>query len=141
MPTCFWIAPLQGMKPIHIQLDLEHQEARFSSLRTPYLEFRQALFHSPVPEWQRRLYPAALVVTTTAYDHDGRVLATEHQALRFSILYNSTWPEPIFRKLPQWRYKPLVVRKEIEVAGYIVELRLRDLRLVADERVELVLLA
>lgn len=129
------------MKPIHIQLDLEHPEARFSALRTPHLEFKQALFHSPVPEWQRRLYPAALVVTTTAYDLDGRVLATEHQALRFSILYNSTWPEPIFRKLPQWRYKPLLIRKEIEVAGYIVELRLRDLRLGEDERVELILLA
>lgn len=128
------------MKPIHIQLDRANPEARFSALKRPHLEFRQALFHSPVPEWQRRLYPAALIVTTTAYDADGRVLATEHQALRFSILYNSTWPEPIFRKLSKWRYKPLVLRKEFEAVGHIVELRLRDLRLSEDERVEVILL-
>lgn len=128
------------MKPIHIQLDRALPEARFSSLKRPHLEFRQALFHSPIAEWQRRLYPAALVVSTSAYDAEGRVLATEHQALRFSILYNSTWPEPIFRKLPQWRYKPLILRKDIAVTGYIVELRLRDLRLGEDERVELILL-
>lgn len=127
------------MKPIHIHLDCAQPEARFSAVRTPRLEFRQALFQSPLPGWQRRLYPAALLVVTTAYDADGRVLATDHQAMRFSILYNDTWPTPVFRKITRWRYKPLLLRKEAPVVGYIVELKLRDLRLGAEERVEVVL--
>lgn len=128
------------MKPMHIRLDQEQPEARFSAERMPRLEFRQALFHTPHAGWQRRLYPAALIVTTTALDADGRALATEHQAMRFSIQYDPTWPEPLFQRLRGWHYKPLELRKNAPVVGYIVELRLRDLRLGPEEWVEVVFL-
>jgi hypothetical protein len=142
LPSAFSISHsvLTTMKPLHIQLTAEQPSARFSATRMPRLEFRQALFHSPLPGWQRRLYPAALVVVTTAYDADGRVLASDHQAMRFSILYNATWPSPVFRKITHWPYKPLELRKDAPVVGYIVELKLRDLKLGEGERVEVVFL-
>ena len=128
------------MKPIHITLDREHPEARFSATSVPRLEFRQALFHSMKNEWHRRLYPAALVVTTTAHAPDGSTLATDHQILRFSLLYDASWPEPVFKRIRVWPYEPLDIRRGVEVLGWIVELRLRDLRLIEGERVELVVL-
>lgn len=128
------------MKSQHVRLDAERPEARFSAEHMPRLEFRQALFHTPHGDWQRRLYTAALVVATTAFDADGRALATEHQALRFSLQYNASWPEPVFRRLRAWPYKPLLLRKGAPVMGYMVEFRLRDLRLGPDEWVELIFL-
>jgi hypothetical protein len=104
----------------------------------PRLEFRQALFHTPNAGWQRRLYPAALIVTTMAFDADGRTLATDHQSFRFSIQYNASWPEPLFERLRGWHYKPLELRMNAPVVGYIVELRLRDLRLGPEEWVEVI---
>jgi len=130
----------QAMKPIHVRLDHEQPEAQFSANRMPRLEFRQALFHIPLGGWQRRLYPAALVVTTTAFDAAGRILAQDHQAMRFSLLYNASWPDPVFLRIRSWPYKPLELRKNAPVVQWTVELRLRDLRLGPEERVELVFL-
>jgi hypothetical protein len=127
------------MSAHHIILDHQHREARFSATTMPRLEFRQALFHCLSNDWHRRLYPAALLVSTTAHAPDGRVLAVEHQAMRFSLLYDASWPEPHFRRIRAWPYKPLAIRPTVEVLGWIVELRLRDLRLAEGERVELLL--
>lgn len=128
------------MKPILVKFDAQQTEARFTATHMPRLEFRQALFKTSDPRWQRRLYPASLVVTTTAFDPDGRTLITDHQAMRFSLLYNATWPEPVFLRITRWHYRPLLLRKDIAVGGYLVEMRLRDLRLGPDERVDVVLL-
>ena len=78
----------------HIRLDRSNPEARLSGATMPRLEFRQALFRTPRPGWQRRLYTASLVVTTTALGVDDRRLAVDHQSFRFSLLYNASWPEP-----------------------------------------------
>jgi hypothetical protein len=128
------------MQPLHIQLTAEQPSARFSATRVPRLEFRSAAFISQRPGWQRLLYPAAVLVTTMAHDPQGRTLATDHQALRFALLYDHTWPEPVFQRTRNWNYRPLEIRKGIPVAGWIVAVRLRDLRLQDDERVDLIVL-
>ncbi len=127
------------MSVIHITLDQGQPLAQLKATRMPRLEFRQALFRSPIPDWQRRLYPASLLVTTTAFDDQGRKLIVDHQAMRFSLLYNSTWPEPLFQRIRNWHYDPVELRKDLHVANWLVELRLRDLRLGEDEAVEIVL--
>lgn len=120
----------------HVRLDREHPEARFAGNTMPRLEFRQALFRTPHAGWQQRLYRAALVVTTIAHGTEARKLAVEHQALRFSLLYNETWPDPVFRDITRWHYTPLELRADAPVTHWTVELRLRELRLGADEWVE-----
>jgi hypothetical protein len=128
------------MKPIHIQLDRAHPEARFSGLVMSRLEFRQALFVTKLPGWQRRLYPAALMVTTTAFDGEGQTIVVDHQSFRFGLLFNASWPEPAFLRIRAWHYKPVELKRGVPVAGWMVELRLRDLRLIDEERVEFNLL-
>lgn len=128
------------MRPIHIVFDRGQGEARFSGAAMPRLEFRQALFRTPLPGWQRRLYPATLLVTTTAIGDDGRKLIVDNQSMRFSLLYNSTWPEPLFLHIRAWHYKPVELRKGLRVAEWTVEMRLRDLRLGPEEVVEIVVL-
>lgn len=124
----------------HVRLTQQEPVARFSGSRMPRLEFRMALFRTPRPGWQQRLYRAAVVVTTIAHGPDERRLAVDHQSLRFALLYNSTWPEPVFTKVHQWPYTPVELREGTPVAAWTVELRLRELRLGPDEWVELVFL-
>jgi hypothetical protein len=125
------------MKPRHVRLDRTTTLARFTATRMPRLEFRQALFRTPRPGWQRRLYPAALVVTTTATDDAGRVVGRDVQAMRFALLYDHTWPEALFLNIRRWPYRPLDVPGAV---SWTVEMRLRDLRLAEDEWVEAVFL-
>lgn len=124
----------------HVRLTAAEPVARFAGRSMPRLEFRQALFRSPRPGWQQRLYRAAVVVTTIAHGLGDRKLAVDHQALRFALLYNSTWPEPVFLNITRWPYKPLELRAGAPVEAWSVELRLRELRLLPDEWVELVFL-
>ncbi|HRH38490.1 MAG TPA: hypothetical protein PK760_09100, partial [Flavobacteriales bacterium] len=114
--------------------------AQLRGATMPRLEFRQALFRSPVPDWQHRLYRAALVVTTIAMDRDERNLAVDHQVMRFSLLYNNTWPEPVFKDIRRWSYKPVELREDAPVRSWLVEIRLRELRLGPEEWVEVVFL-
>ncbi len=124
----------------HIRLDRQFPDARFSAGTMPRLEFRQALFftHDPPAEWQRRLSRAAVMVTTTAFDGDGRPLVVDHQPQRFSLLYNHTWPDPVFKDIRRWTYTPVELRADAPVAGWMLEFRLRDLFLKEGEHVELI---
>lgn len=124
----------------HIRLDRSNPEARLTGGTMPRLEFRQALFRTPQPDWQRRLYTTSLVVTTTALGVDERRLAVDHQSFRFSLLYNASWPEPVFLDIRRWPYKPLELKENAPVVSWNVELRLRDLRLLEDEWVEVAFL-
>ncbi len=124
----------------HIRLDQANPEALLNGNTMPRLEFRQALFRTPKPGWQHRLYRAALVVTTVAHGVDGKRLAVDHQAMRFSLLYNETWPEPVFLDIRYWPYTPLELRDDAPVISWSVEMRLRDLRLGEGEWVELAFL-
>jgi hypothetical protein len=124
----------------HIRLDQKAPVALLSGSSMPRLEFRQALFRSPLPGWHRRLYPAALIVTTTAFDVRDHKLVVDHQAMRFSLLYDESWPEPVFLKVNCWPYRPVELRKDAPVAYWTIELRLRDLRLGPEEWVEVVFL-
>ncbi len=122
----------------HIRLDRERPEARFTGSTMPRLEFKQALFRTPDPNWQQRLYRTALVVTTIAHGPDERRLAVDHQAMRFALLYNASWPEPHFKNIERWPYKPVELRDDAPVVSWSVELRLRELRLGTDEWVEII---
>lgn len=122
----------------HIRLTHERSTALLTGGTMPRLEFRQALFRTPHGGWQERLYRAALVVTTIAHGPDERKLVVDHQTMRFSLLYNNTWPEPVFRGITRWPYKPVELRDDAPVTHWTVELRLRELRLYPDEWVELV---
>jgi hypothetical protein len=122
----------------HVRLDHANPIALLSGSSMPRLEFRQALFRTPEAGWHRRLYPAALVITTTALDVRDRKLVVDHQTLRFSLLYDATWPEPVFLKIQRWPYRPVELRRDAPVAYWTVELRLRDLRLGPEEWVEFV---
>jgi hypothetical protein len=124
----------------HIRLTAAEPSAILAGRTMPRLAFRQALFRSPQPGWQQRLYRAAVVVTTTALGPGERTLAVDHQALRFALLYNATWPEPVFLNISRWPYKPLELRAGAPVAGFTVELRLRELKLGPEEWVELAFL-
>lgn len=124
----------------HVRLTHEQPTAMFSAASMPRLEFRMALFRTPHEGWQQRLYRAAVVVTTIAHGPDARRLAVDHQGMRFALLYNSTWPEPVFTKVTRWPYKPVELREGAPVVSWSVELRLRELRLLPDEWVELVFL-
>ncbi len=122
----------------HIRISREQPIASFAGSTMPRLEFRQALFRTRDAQWQHRLYRAALVVTTTAMGLDGRKLVVDHQAMRFALLYNASWPEPAFLKIRNWPYKPVELREDAPVVSWTVELRLRELRLLEEEWVELV---
>ncbi len=124
----------------HVRLTAEQPTAVFSGSAMPRLEFRMALFRTPHPGWQQRLYRAAVVVTTIAHGPADRLLATDHQAMRFALLYNRSWPEPLFSKITKWPYTPVELREGAPVVSWSVELRLRELRLGPDEWVELVFL-
>lgn len=124
----------------HIRIDRADPSALLSGSSMPRLEFRQALFHTREPGWQRRLYTASLVVTTIAHGPDDRRLVVDHQNFRFSLLYNASWPEPLFLDIKRWPYKPVELREDAPVVSWSIELRLRDLRLAADEWVEVVFL-
>lgn len=124
----------------HIRLDHVTPEAKLTGGTMPRLEFRQALFRTLRPEWQRRLYTASLVVTTTALGVDDRRLAVDHQSFRFSLLYNASWSEPVFLDIRSWPYKPLELKADAPVVAWSVAMRLRDLRLGKDEWVELAFL-
>ena len=126
----------------HIRIDRQYPEARFSAANMPRLEFRQALFFTldPPAEWHRRLSRAALIVTTTAFDANGRALVVDHQPQRFSLLYNHTWPDPVFKDIRRWSYTPVELRADAPVVGWMLELRLRDLFLKENEYVEVVFL-
>jgi hypothetical protein len=124
----------------HIRLDRANPEARLSGNTMPRLEFRQALFRTPLPGWQRRLYTASVVVTTVAHGMDERRLVVDHQSFRFATLYNATWPEPVFLDIKRWPYKPVELRDDAPVVSWSVEIRLRDLRLAEAEWVELAFL-
>lgn len=126
------------MSAHHIILTAEAPVALLSATRMPRLEFRQALFHCTEGDWRKRLYVASLVVTTQAWSETARELARDHQAFRFSMLYNDTWPEPVFLRIRNWPYRPLELRRDAPVARWSVELKLRDLKLGPDERVEIV---
>ncbi|MBK9176542.1 MAG: hypothetical protein IPM46_09435 [Flavobacteriales bacterium] len=120
----------------HVRLTAEQPIAQFAGTSMPRLEFRQALFRTPQGGWQQRLYRAALVVTTIANGPEERKLVVDHQAMRFALLYNNTWPEPAFLNITRWPYKPVELREDAPVVSWIVELRLRELRLLKDECVE-----
>lgn len=120
----------------HVRLTLDQPIAQFAGASMPRLEFRQALFRTPQSGWQHRLYRAALVVTTIANGPEGRKLVVDHQAMRFAVLYNNTWPEPVFLNITRWPYKPVELREDAPVVSWTVELRLRELRLMKDEWVE-----
>jgi hypothetical protein len=126
----------------HIRLDPQNPEARFSAATMPRLEFRQALFFTKdTPfEWHRRLSRAALMVSTKAFDADGRQLVVDHQSQRFSLLYNHTWPDPVFKDIKRWNYAPVELRADAPVVGWLLEIRLRDLRLKEGEYVEVAFL-
>ncbi len=124
----------------HVRLDHRLPEAHFNGDTMPRLHFRQALFRTPHPEWHARLYRAALVVTTIAHGPDERKLVVDHQAMRFAVLYNTSWPEPVFRDITRWPYKPVELRKDAPVLHWSVELRLRELRLGPEEWVEVAFL-
>jgi len=124
----------------HVRITADQPMAVFHGGTMPRLEFRMALFRTPHAGWQQRLYRAALVVTTVANGPDGRSLAIDHQPMRFALLYNNSWPEPVFSKITRWPYKPLELRAGAPVVSWSVELRLRELRLLPDEWVELVFL-
>lgn len=124
----------------HIRLDRSTPTAVLCGSSMPRLEFRQALFRTPLPGWQRRLYTASLVVTTTAHGTDDRRLAVDHQSFRFSLLYNASWPEPVFLDINRWPYVPVELRADAPVVSWSVELRLRDLRLGDEEWVEVAFL-
>lgn len=124
----------------HIRIDHTTAEAKLTGATMPRLEFRQALFRTPRPGWQRRLYTASLVVTTTAHGVDDRRLAIDHQSFRFSLLYNASWPEPVFLDIRRWPYVPLELRDDAPVVSWTIDLRLRDLRLAEDEWVEVAFL-
>lgn len=124
----------------HVRLTADQPTARFAGATMPRLEFRQALFRTPDTDWHRRLYRAALVVTTIAHGLDNRNLVIDHQAMRFALLYNSTWPEPVFLNITRWPYKPVELREGAPITSWSVELRLRELRLLQDEWVELAFL-
>ncbi len=124
----------------HIRLDRSAPTAILSGGSMPRLEFRQALFRTPLPGWQRRLYTASLVVTTTAHGTNDRRLVVDHQSFRFSLLYNASWPEPVFLDIKRWPYVPVELREDAPVVSWSVELRLRDLRLAEDEWVEVAFL-
>jgi hypothetical protein len=128
------------MTPIHIRLDPTQPTAQLSAVRMPRIEFRQALFRTEDGNWQQRLRPASLLVTTTALDAQGRKLVVDHQSLRFSLLYNATWPSPVFQRIRNWPYAPVELRRDAPVTAWTVELRLRDLRLAPGEELELVLI-
>ncbi len=64
----------------------------------------------------------------------------DHQDIRFSLLYNAWWPEPVFLDIKRWPYKPVELREDAPVVSWSIELRLRDLRLAEDEWVEVVFL-
>ncbi len=121
----------------HVRLDHQRPSALFSGSTMPRLEFRQALFRTLQDGWHQRLYRASLLVITTAHGPDERTLAVDHQAMRFSLLYNNTWPHPVFREITRWPYKPLELRDDAPVTHWSVELRLRELRLGPEEWVEL----
>lgn len=122
----------------HLRITREQPVAAFAGESMPRLEFRQALFRTPDPRWQQRFYRTALVVTTTVLGLDGRKLVVDHQALRFALLYNASWPEPVFRSIRNWPYKPIELIEGAPVVSWTVDLRLRELRLMADEWVEVV---
>lgn len=124
----------------HIRFDNQCPEARLSGSSMPRLEFRQALFHTPEPGWQRRLYTASLMVTTIAHGPHERRLAADHQGFRFASLYNATWPEPLFLDIKRWPYRPLMLKENAPVIAWSVEMRLRDLRLGEREWVEIAFL-
>lgn len=126
----------------HVRLDPQNPEARFSAATMPRLEFRQAMFHTldRPADWQRRLSRAALMVTTRAFDANGRELVVDHQPQRFSLLYNHTWPDPVFKDIKRWGYVPVELRATAPVVGWLLEIRLRDLRMKEDEWMELVFL-
>jgi hypothetical protein len=110
----------------HVRLDRKDPVAVLSGTSMPRLEFRQVLFRTPDPAWQRRLYPAALLVTTTALDLRDRKLVVDHQAMRFSLLYDASWPDPVFLKVRSWPYEPVELRKDAPVVHWTVELRPDD---------------
>jgi hypothetical protein len=124
----------------HVRLTAAQPVARFAGASMPRLEFRQALFRTPGTDWQQRLYRAALVVTTIANGPDGRKLVVDHQALRFALLYNDSWPEPVFLNITRWPYRPVELREDAPVTSWNVELRLRELRLSPEEWVEVAFL-
>ena len=124
----------------HVRIDQASPIAHFAGSTMPRLEFKRALYRTLRPGWQERLYRAALVVTTTAHGPDDRKLAVDHQTLRFALLYNSTWPEPLFKDIRRWPYKPVELRDDAPVVNWSVELHVRELRLLKDEWVELVFL-
>jgi len=122
----------------HIRLDHRDPEARLTGNTMPRLEFRQALFRTLQDGWHNRLYRAALVVTTVAHGIDDRRLVVDHQAMRFSLLYNASWPEPVFLDIKRWSYVPVELRDDAPVVSWSVEFRLRELRLAPDEWVEVI---
>lgn len=122
----------------HIRLDHQNPEARLTGNTMPRLEFRQALFRTLQDGWHNRLYRAALVVTTIAHGTDDRRLVVDHQAMRFSALYNASWPEPTFLDIKRWPYVPVELREDAPVVSWSIELRLRELRLGVDEWVEVI---
>lgn len=124
----------------HVRLTHEQPSTQFVGGSMPRLEFRQALFRSPRGGWQQRLYRAAVVVTTVAHGPDERKLVVDHQAMRFALLYNASWPEPAFLNITRWPYKPVELREGAPVVHWSVELRLRELWLQPDEWVEVVFL-
>lgn len=124
-----------------ITLDPGQPEARFTATERPRIALRQAFFTTADEGWQRRLNRAALVVATRAYHADGRELAADHQVFRFSVLFNPSWPDPLFRNIRNWTYVPVELRDDAPpVLGWLLEMRLRDLRLLPGERMEVVFL-
>ncbi|MBK9628989.1 MAG: hypothetical protein IPO56_15185 [Flavobacteriales bacterium] len=124
----------------HIRLDHLNPSAILSGRPCRVWDSDKPCSVRPLPGWQKRLYSAALVVTTVAHGLDARRLAVDHQAMRFSLLYNPTWPEPVFLDIRHWPYTPLELREDAPVTSWSVELRLRDLRLGPEEWVEVAFL-
>jgi len=124
----------------HIRLDHAAPTARLSGNTMPRLEFRQALFRTHAPDWHGRLYRAALVVTTVAHGIDGKRLVVDHQAMRFNLLYNKTWPDPVFLDIRSWPYTPVELKEDVPVTAWSIELKLRELRLGEEEWVEVAFL-
>lgn len=120
----------------HIRLDHTNPSAILNGQTMPRLEFRQALFRTPAPGWQKRLYSAALVVTTVAHGLDARRLAVDHQAMRSVCCTTQHGRNPC--SWTSGMARAIAGRHRLNRGS--AEVRLRDLRLGPEKWVEVAFL-
>ena len=123
----------------HIRLDHANpQRGPERGDHAPAWNSAKPLFRTPEAGWHRRLYRAALVVTTVAPMASTATLVVDHQTMRFSLLYNGTWPEPVFLDIQRWPYRRWNCARDAPVAFWRVELTPARAALGPDEWVEFV---